>query len=594
MKKHKDRKNGPSSKGNGPGLGPEQRPVEQNGAAPMLKSNRVIREYSRWLGFWRGLQRWLLGHTFAPSWLSGRWRAPMLGYLVALVLQGIFASVTLLLFQAFPTFAFSGVLEVVAVALIALNWGAGPSLVATLVGALFLEFLILPPSFAWSFSNGQQVAETLLFLCAGVLISIVASQSQRARWNAERLSISLAVEQAHLNAIIEAIPDVVALYDTRGAIARLNHAGQQLALSRNNSGNSSTAPSSGPPFESAPISAREPFLPAAFPLERVLRGETLEAVEGQFPDDLGQERFVSVSAAPLLDQRGQVGGAVSIMRDITGLRQNERALREANRQMSDFLGLASHELRTPLTGAIGHLQLAQRRLNRLALGDMQWSAAHTKDDADRLAQVEDALRRAEQQARLMNRLVGDLLDASRIQTDRLTLRPGMSNLVTIVQEAVEEQRYAWPNRTIALSLPEAPRARLLADADRLGQVVTNYLTNALKYSPEDQPVEVHLQVEGCQARVLVRDHGPGLPASEQERIWERFHRTPGVEVQDGSGVGLGLGLHISRTIVERHQGQVGVTSQPGQGSTFWFTLPLTTPEAPLLAQRSAIASERLP
>ncbi len=557
----------------------------------MLKNRRVIRGYSRWLDCWRVLQRWLLGYTFAPPWLSGRWRTPMLGYLVALVLQGIFASVTLMLFQAFPTFAFSGVLEVVAVALIALNWGAGPSLVATLVGALLLEFLILPPTFAWSFSNGQQMAETLLFLCAGVLISIVASQSQRARLNAERLSISLAVEQAHLNAIIEAIPDVVALYDTWGAIARLNHAGQQLALSRNTSGNDSAAPSSEPPCAPVPINAGEPFIPAAFPLERVLRGETLEAVEGQFTDDLGQERFVSVSAAPLRDQHDQVGGAVSIMRDITRLRQNERALREANQQMSDFLSLASHELRTPLTGIIGHLQLAQRRLNRLALGDMQWSAAHTRDGADRLTQVEETLRRAEQQARLMNRLVGDLLDASRIQTDRLTLRPGMCDLVMIVQEVVEEQRQVWPNRTITLSPPGAPQAPLLADADRLGQVVTNYLTNALKYSPEDQPVEVHLQVEGCQARVLVRDHGPGLPASEQDRIWERFHRAPGIEVQDGSGVGLGLGLHISRTIVERHQGQVGVTSQPGQGATFWLTLPLTTPEAPVLGQHRARTSE---
>jgi signal transduction histidine kinase len=72
----------------------------------------------------------------------------------------------------------------------------------------------------------------------------------------------------------------------------------------------------------------------------------------------------------------------------------------------------------------------------------------------------------------------------------------------------------------------------------------------------------------------VRDHGPGLPQEEQDLIWERFHRVKGVEVQSGAGVGLGLGLHISRMIVERHHGQVGVDSAPGQGSTFWFTLPL--------------------
>jgi signal transduction histidine kinase len=80
------------------------------------------------------------------------------------------------------------------------------------------------------------------------------------------------------------------------------------------------------------------------------------------------------------------------------------------------------------------------------------------------------------------------------------------------------------------------------------------------------------------AIVWVRDQGPGLPAGEQALIWERFHRVPGVEVQSGSGVGLGLGLHISRTIIEAHQGQVGVQSTPGAGSTFWFMLPLPAPD----------------
>ena len=83
-----------------------------------------------------------------------------------------------------------------------------------------------------------------------------------------------------------------------------------------------------------------------------------------------------------------------------------------------------------------------------------------------------------------------------------------------------------------------------------------------------------VEAETRQARVWVRDQGPGLPPQEQEHIWERFHRAKGGEVQSGAGVGLGLGLYISRIIVERHRGQVGVDSIPGQGATFWFTLPL--------------------
>jgi signal transduction histidine kinase len=87
---------------------------------------------------------------------------------------------------------------------------------------------------------------------------------------------------------------------------------------------------------------------------------------------------------------------------------------------------------------------------------------------------------------------------------------------------------------------------------------------------------VGLAVECQEARVWVRDEGPGVPAEEHEHLWERFRRVKGIEVQSGSGIGLGLGLHISRTIIELHHGQVGVLSAPGEGSTFWFSLPLAT------------------
>lgn len=140
-------------------------------------------------------------------------------------------------------------------------------------------------------------------------------------------------------------------------------------------------------------------------------------------------------------------------------------------------------------------------------------------------------------------------------------------------EAVREQRLAWPQRPIPVEMPYEP-VPVTADAERIGQVVTNYLTNALKYSAEDLPVVVSLRMERGAARVAVHDEGPGLTPEQAEQVWERFHRVPGIEVRSGSGVGLGLGLHISRTIVERHGGVVGVESVPGEGATFWFTLPV--------------------
>src|SRR5262249_672652 len=125
------------------------------------------------------------------------------------------------------------------------------------------------------------------------------------------------------------------------------------------------------------------------------------------------------------------------------------------------------------------------------------------------------------------------------------------------------------------------------DAMRIRQVVTNYLTNALKYSKEDRAVEVRLEVEyagarvgggvgasaGDVARVRVRDEGIGVPLAAQASIWDRFEQIEGNKVQSGSGIGLGIGLAISKHVVEGHHGQVGIESVPMRGSTFWFTMP---------------------
>jgi signal transduction histidine kinase len=247
-------------------------------------------------------------------------------------------------------------------------------------------------------------------------------------------------------------------------------------------------------------------------------------------------------------------------------RASELALRETQTQMDIFLGIAGHELKTPLTSLKLALQLGERRLQRLIQAE--------PDRAQDLAPFQEQVVQVAHQAVRLDRLVNDLLDVSRARVGRLDLYPEPADLAAIVGEAVEQQRQANPTRTLSFLFPSDRRVPITADADRIGQVVTNYLTNALKYSAEECPVVVGLEVESEQARVWVRDQGPGLPADEQDLIWERFHRVKGIEVQSGSGVGLGLGLHICRMIIERHRGQVGVQSAPGEGSTLWFTLPL--------------------
>jgi PAS domain S-box-containing protein len=232
---------------------------------------------------------------------------------------------------------------------------------------------------------------------------------------------------------------------------------------------------------------------------------------------------------------------------------NEMALRRANQSMDEFFAIASHEMNSPITAIKGYIQLAEFRLHSGSLvGGLE------------------TLQQADYQCNRLSRLVGDLLDVSRARQGKMMMRFSPCDLIAIVQRTVEEQQVSAPERSIHLSLPALKAVPIVADADRIGQVLTNYLSNALRYSPQEAPVVVSLRVEAGKACVAVRDEGPGIPLEQQELIWERFHQ---VDLLNFSS-GLGLGLYISKMIICQHQGSVSLESAPGLGSTFYFTLPL--------------------
>jgi signal transduction histidine kinase/putative methionine-R-sulfoxide reductase with GAF domain len=278
---------------------------------------------------------------------------------------------------------------------------------------------------------------------------------------------------------------------------------------------------------------------------------------------------------------------------IAGVMERQRLAREraeaqaealsaerAKRQMDDFLSIAGHELRTPITSAKLNVNFVMQLLDRYLQAEdgappVAEDVTLHADSIQRLKRARDLLERTNRQFKRQERLINDLLDLSRVDVGKLDFRFETCDFVAIARDSTDEQRATSPERSILFSAPDRPLP-VWADADRLVQVADNLLSNALKYSEPDTPVAVHVCAEGDFARYEVKDEGPGLSPEDQERIWQRYYRVNGIMHQTGSGPGLGLGLFISKTIVERHGGEVGVESEPGKGSTFWFKVPLSS------------------
>jgi|SRR5579875_140753 signal transduction histidine kinase len=240
------------------------------------------------------------------------------------------------------------------------------------------------------------------------------------------------------------------------------------------------------------------------------------------------------------------------------LEVSNQKLDDANQMKDRFLSIASHELKTPITTIRGQAQLILRRLSK------------QKELSPELESIRSTLARINEQTTRLTLLIDELLDVSSIRTGKMELRKRRCDLRELCSEVVNDQQLLT-GRTITLDLPSTP-VETHVDSDRLAQVMVNLIGNAVKYSPEGSPVEVHVCQNGEHALISVRDHGSGIDKDQQEHIFESFYRTPDAEAS--SKRGLGLGLAISKDIVERHRGRIWCESEPGQGSTFFVELPL--------------------
>ena len=263
----------------------------------------------------------------------------------------------------------------------------------------------------------------------------------------------------------------------------------------------------------------------------------------------GAYRWFLSRAIPIRDESGRVTRWFGTNTDVTEQRQLQQ-------QNEDFISIASHELKTPVTSLKAYAQLLGMRFRKA--GD---------------ARSAELLEKMDGQLTKLTKLIADLLDETKIQAGKLPLQISEFDYGELMREVIEEvQRTALGHK---IECEAAPSCKVTGDRERIGQVLTNLLTNAVKYSPEADRVTVRATVEDGEIVTSVRDFGIGISSAKQAKVFDRFFRIQ--EQDEQTYPGLGLGLYISAEIVRRHHGRIWVESEEGQGSTFTFSLPLVAP-----------------
>ena len=236
-----------------------------------------------------------------------------------------------------------------------------------------------------------------------------------------------------------------------------------------------------------------------------------------------------------------------------------KVLEESDKLKSALLSSVSHELRTPLATI------------KAAATSLQSESVDWNLDARR-----DLLAAIDEETDHLNRLVGNLLDMSRIEAGVLRIHPEPARLAPVVEQALTQLQPKLAGREVQVDLPDA-LPDVMIDAGRIQQVLANLIDNAAKYSPAGLPILISATAQAAGVTVGVHDQGPGISSEHAQKIFDRFYRIDDARIRNTGGIGLGLA--ISRALVEAHVGRLWLDSVPGQGSTFYFSVPTVQPQA---------------
>lgn len=345
------------------------------------------------------------------------------------------------------------------------------------------------------------------------------------------------LQRAWLQSIFDQMPEAVVIYDGRGRVVQQNDAAELYAR------DTGRTDAFGQPVRHDFREDGEPVPAEALPVWRALsRGETVTGVELGLVTADGRLVPMLVSATPVRTREGPAG-AILVFHDIAALKELER-LRE------EWASIVAHDLRQPL----GVIALsAEVLVDEDGLSDeARGIASRIRDAAARLA-----------------RMITDLLDASRLEAERLTLDRRSVDFGALIDGLVEEHRATRPE--VELRVDARARGFASVDPDRVVQVIGNLLSNAVKYGEPGAPIELATVERGDEIEVAVTNRGPGIPADQVPLLFQRFARTR--EARAGRAAGLGLGLYICKGLILAHGGRVHVESTPGETTRFSFTLP---------------------
>ncbi|HYC83086.1 MAG TPA: ATP-binding protein [Candidatus Paceibacterota bacterium] len=273
-------------------------------------------------------------------------------------------------------------------------------------------------------------------------------------------------------------------------------------------------------------------------------GKKIEHYETKRVTKDGRILDVSITVSPIRDSSGHIIGASKIARDVT-----ERV--EYERRRDDFVSTASHELKTPLTSQLAFGELLEEMIDR-----------------NGNAEYKPYIRKINEQTGKLIGLVEDLLILSRLRGGRLPIENKLFSIHKVVKQAVESLQLTTKHD---IELRGKTERKVRGDSNRIGQVVTNLLSNGIKYSPKADKIVVKVAEKNGFAVISIQDFGIGIPNEYHGKIFERFFRVS--DTDERTYPGMGIGLNFCKDIIERHHGKIWLASKKGEGSTFYFSLP---------------------